>query len=103
MATSSRRRLVQLYCVGVLSAALISGAACTSKSKNEPANTLHLAVPEKIKGLDPIYADDLYAGTEVHRVYEALLQYHYLKRPYQLIPNLAAAMPEASADGKTLT
>jgi len=62
-----------------------------------------LASPEKIKGLDPAHADDLYSGTEVGRVYEGLLQYHYLKRPYVLIPNLAESMPEISADGKTLT
>ncbi len=80
---------------------LFSG--CTFKSKIEPPNTLHLFSIAKIKGLDPIYADDLYSGTEVARVYEGLLQYHYLKRPYVLIPNLSESMPEISPDGKTLT
>jgi oligopeptide transport system substrate-binding protein len=76
--------------------------ACTSKSK-EPANTLHIATPSKIKGIDPIYADDLYGGDEAGRVYEALLQYNYLKRPYVVEPNLAESMPEMSADGKMYT
>ncbi len=76
---------------------------CTMKSKLEPSNTLHLVAEEKIKGLDPIYADDLYAGTQVSQVYEGLLQYHYLKRPYVLIPNLAESLPEVSQDGLTYT
>lgn len=89
----------------VLSALLISalGVGCTSKTKMDPPNTIRLSSPSKIKGLDPIFADDLYGGTEVSRAYEGLLQYHYLKRPYELIPNLAEAMPVVSADGKVLT
>lgn len=81
---------------------LIGTAGCTSKSK-DPANTVYLAIPAKVKGLDPIFADDLYSGTEVARVYEGLLQYHYLKRPYVLAPNLAEAMPQISTDGKIFT
>ena len=81
----------------------ISFSACTSKSKSEPPNTLHLAVEANIKGLDPVRADDEYSGVEVGRVYETILQYHYLKRPYTLIPNLADGMPELSADGVTYT
>lgn len=78
-------------------------ASCSLKGKNEPPNTVHIPSVAKIKGLDPIYADDLYAGLEVGKVYEGLLQYHYLKRPYELIPNLAEAMPTVSSDGKTIT
>jgi len=72
-------------------------AGCT-RAVNEPANTIHYPIVMKIKGLDPIYADDLYAGMEVARAYESLLQYHYLKRPYQLMPSLAESMPELSRD-----
>lgn len=79
----------------------ISG--CSFRSNSEPANTLHLVSQEKFKGLDPIYAEDLYTGVEVGQVYETLLQYHYLKRPYVLIPSLAESMPEVSADGKIYT
>ena len=77
--------------------------ACTSKKKDEPANTVRLASVAKIKGFDPIFADDLYGGTETMRVYEGLLQYHYLKRPYTLVPALSEAMPERSKDNKTFT
>lgn len=81
----------------------VFGFGCSDKKSADPAHTLRLSVPAKIKGMDPIFADDLYSGTEVSRVYEGLLQYHYLKRPYQLIPSLAEAMPDISKDGKTIT
>ena len=55
----------------------------------------------KIQSLDPIYASDAYSSQTVAKVYESLYQYHYLKRPYTLIPNLAASMPEVSEDGLT--
>ena len=88
----------------LLSAVTGFSTACTSNTTSkDPLNTVHLVSVAKIKGLDPALADDLYAGTEVSRAYESLLQYHYLKRPYQLIPNLAESMPEISADGKTYT
>jgi hypothetical protein len=63
-------------------------AGCTKKdSAPETGNTLQLSVEAKIKGLDPIFADDMYSSGEVERVYDRLLQYHYLKRPYQLAFN----------------
>jgi ABC-type transport system substrate-binding protein len=74
---------------------------CTLKNKAEPPNTLHLVAEEKVKGLDPIFADDLYSGNQVGQVYEGLLQYHYLKRPYVLVPNLAESLPEVSQDRLT--
>jgi ABC-type transport system substrate-binding protein len=89
--------------VGGLCLAFLSFEACTFKSKVEPPNTLHLVVEAKIKGLDPIYADDTYSSLQVSQAYETLLQYHYLKRPYTLVPALAEAMPEMSSDGLTYT
>ena len=65
--------------------------------------TLTIAVPQKVKGLDPIYADDRYSSNEVARIYEGLLEYHYLRRPYTLVPNLAESLPEVSKDGLTYT
>ena len=53
--------------------------------------------------MDPIYANDRYSSNEIARVYEGLLEYHYLKRPYTLVPNLAAEMPIVSKDGLTYT
>jgi len=53
--------------------------------------------------LDPAQAASIYANFVVVNLYDTLYRYKYLARPYQLQPNLAAAMPEVSADGLTLT
>jgi len=87
----------------LLAISVILGIGACTKKKSEAENAIHIAVSAKIKGLDPVMSDDMYSGDEVARVYEGLYQYHYLKRPYTLIPALAEAMPEISADGKTWT
>lgn len=74
-----------------------------SKSENPNEKVLSVSVQAKIKGLDPVNADDSYSHAEVSRVYEGLLEYHYLKRPYTLEPNLAESMPTISDDGLTYT
>ena len=81
---------------------LTSLVSCTKK-RDLDSKVLNLAVSAKIKGMDPIYANDLYSSNEVARVYEGLLEYHYLKRPYELVPNLAEALPTVSKDGLTYT
>jgi ABC-type transport system substrate-binding protein len=57
----------------------------------------------KIKTLDPIGAGDLYSHIVISQIYEGLLQYDYLARPYKLIPCLAEDMPEVSPDGLIYT
>jgi ABC-type transport system substrate-binding protein len=49
--------------------------------------------------LDPAQAASIYANFIVINLYDTLYRYKYLARPYQLQPNLAAAMPEISKDG----
>ena len=55
------------------------------------------------KGFDPIDSGDVESADQVCRVYEGLLEYAYLDRPYRAIPRLAEALPEVSADGLTYT
>jgi ABC-type transport system substrate-binding protein len=84
----------------LLAAVLVVFSAC-SKEKNFDERELHLLSPEKIAGFDPINVSDRYSGHETGKVYEGLFEFHPLKRPYVLIPNLAEAMPTVSADGLT--
>ncbi len=92
----------QLLLILGLAASLLFSYGCTKKvDKN--LKSLNLSVVAKIKGMDPIYANDRYSSNEVARVYEGLLEYHYLKRPFTLVPNLAESMPEVSKDGLTYT
>ncbi len=56
-------------------------------------NVLYTAFLERPKHLDPVqsYAEDEARFTQ--QVYEAPLQYHYLKRPYELVPLTALEVP----------
>jgi ABC-type transport system substrate-binding protein len=79
---------------------LISGC---SKQNNFEEREINLISPEKVSGFDPINASDRYSGNEMGKVYEGLFEFHPLKRPYELMPNLAESLPTVSADGLTYT
>lgn len=96
-----KRKMTKIYLLLVLG--LVLGLTSCKKEQKTDERILNLAVSAEIKGMDPIYANDRYSGNEVARVYEGLLEYHYLKRPYTLTPNLAEAMPTVSEDGLTYT
>jgi oligopeptide transport system substrate-binding protein len=83
----------------VLSCMLLAFAC--SKEKTFDEREVNLISPEKISGFDPINASDRYSGNETGKVYEGLFEFHPLKRPYELMPNLAEALPVVSADGLT--
>ena len=84
--------------LSVLSIALLS--ACSNDSWNNPypssakdGNILYSAFAERPKHLDPVQS---YSSNEIlftAQIYEPPLQYHYLKRPYKLVPLSAAKMP----------
>ena len=57
----------------------------------------------KVKSIDPATCGDTTSAGIQGAFYEAPYSYHYLKRPLELIPQLAEAMPEASPDGLTYT
>jgi len=77
-------------------------SSCSKKEQTDE-KVLNIAVTAEVKGMDPIFANDRYSANEVARIYEGLLEYDYLKRPYTLVPNLADALPEVSEDGLTYT
>jgi ABC-type transport system substrate-binding protein len=86
--------LVCLACV----ASLACPAAAADMNK-----TLHVTFPVAETGFDPQAISDLYSEYVNRHVFDALYYYDYLARPYKLVPNTAAAMPEISADGLTWT
>ncbi len=57
---------------------------------------------DRVPSLDPAKAQSLDAGRIVGLVYEPLLEYDYLARPYALRGCLAEDLPEVSDDGLTL-
>ncbi|MFZ2629193.1 MAG: ABC transporter substrate-binding protein [Rugosibacter sp.] len=58
------------------------------------ANILYSAFTDRPKHLDPVqtYSED--GITFIAQIYEPPLQYHYLKRPYTLIPATAERVPQ---------
>tara|TARA_B100001094_G_scaffold331964_1_gene402143 strand:- start:751 stop:2496 length:1746 start_codon:yes stop_codon:yes gene_type:complete len=53
--------------------------------------------------LDPVQSATRYSNVIVTAVYDTLYEYKYLKRPYELKPSLAVALPKVSKDGLTYT
>jgi len=60
---------------------------------DEGKNILYSSFAERPKHLDPVQSYSSNEVTFTAQIYEAPLQYHYLKRPYTLIPLAAADMP----------
>lgn len=89
---------------GFIALALILGmtARCTKKVDDKDT-TLNIVLRANVKGLDPIRASDMYASTVIAQLYEGLLEYNYLKRPYEVQPALADGMPTVTDNGLTVT
>lgn len=94
---------------GVLSIiALTLSFSCTKKSSDSKvassANSLKVFQyfrSDAFKSLDPMKQFDAASSEIVSNIYDTLLEYHYLARPYKLIPGLVVKMPELSKDGLT--
>ncbi len=54
---------------------------------------LYSSYPEAPRTMDPAVSYTTNSHTVIANVYETLLEYHYLKRPYELIPGLAQSIP----------
>ncbi len=61
--------------------------------KNGSDNTLYTSFSERPKHLDPAISYNADEWIFINQIYEAPLQYHYLKRPYELVPLIAQSMP----------
>lgn len=83
---------------------LFSGAGCRDANPGgEGEVLLQQRSRSKIQTLDPANIGDVPSDEISREFFETLFYYHYLKRPYQLVPQLAAAMPMISEDGCTYT
>lgn len=86
----------------MLSAASLLGlSACSDSNWNDPHPEnpdneiiLYSSFSERPKHLDPARAYSADESTFIDQIYEPPLQYHYLKRPYQLIPLTLTEMPQ---------
>jgi len=96
------RRSREQYCIFLRFGSVVCLAGtllcCTNNpypSADDTQKILYLPFSEAPRTLDPAVAYTTTAHTITGQTYATLLEYHYLKRPYELIPGLAKKVPEA--------
>jgi ABC-type transport system substrate-binding protein len=94
-----RWRAALITAIAVAAASLSAFAATWA----DPGKKLRVAFEIDVTGFDPAATQDLYSGVIEARIFDSLYDYDYLARPAKLVPNVALAMPEISADGRTWT
>jgi oligopeptide transport system substrate-binding protein len=82
---------------------IIAGCDRSPTDTDSSQNFLQHRLNAKVQVLDPANVGDAVSDAVASEIFESLYQYHYLKRPYELIPRLAADMPEVGGDGLTYT
>lgn len=106
MDADTKPGLVMPVWVGVLLSCFLVSACAKQDSPSSGSSTAESVLVQdtmRIRGFDPVKAGDVSSALAIARIYEPLLQYSYLERPYQVEPLLAAEMPEVSTDGLVYT
>ena len=99
MNSHSQARLRRaLSAVSMLAALGGSGALAADMNR-----VLHVPFVAPENGFDPQATGDLYSNYVNREIFDPLYRYDYLARPYKVVPNTAAALPDISADGLTWT
>lgn len=93
----SKRTILILMAVWVFASIYYQEYKKEQKMLSTP--TLNTVMLSSIDGTDPAATSEKYTTEVVSRVYEGLYSYHYLKKPYELMANLAEAMPSISSNG----
>lgn len=91
---------IRTILVAMLMLTLTALAGCKGQAWNNPhpaaesgGNIIYSAFSERPKHLDPARSYSSDEARFIDQIYDPPLAYHYLKRPYQLIPNTLTAMP----------
>ena len=85
---------------------LLAAGACVAAAPvaaADLAKVLHVAFVAPETGFDPQASSDLYSNYVNREIFDPLYKYDYLARPFKIIPNTAAALPEIAPDGLTWT
>ncbi len=83
--------------------ALLCTTLAASAHAADPAKLLRVAFLSAETGFDPQAGSDLYSNHVNRAIFDPPYTYDYLARPYRIVPNTAAALPEISADGLNST
>lgn len=85
---------------------MAAGAGCGgggSVRQERAGEMVFYGITYDIRGFDPIRSGDVETAIAVGKIYEGLLQYSYLERPYRVEPSLAESLPDVSPDGLVYT
>jgi len=83
---------------------LFAAPALSAEAKwADPAKTIRVMFPIAETGFDPQATSDYYSSLIEVAIFEPLYTFDYLARPYRIVPDTAAAMPEISTDGRVWT
>ena len=83
--------------------ALLVWLALAGTSAAAPAKVLRYALVEDATTLDPVAISDIYSQEVAGSIFEPLYRFDYLARPVTIRPQVAVALPEASADLREFT
>jgi ABC-type transport system substrate-binding protein len=89
--------------IAAIVALALFGGMASAASGADMDKVLHVAFVAPENGFDPQATSDLYSNYVNRAMFDPLYKYDHLARPYKIIPNTAAALPEVSADGMTWT
>ncbi len=90
---------------GCLALAWCSLIGCSNNpypQADDAQKVLYLPYATPPKTLDPAISYGTADTTVTSKVFDTLLQYHYVKRPYELVPSMAQSIPQAEelSDGR---
>ncbi len=95
-----------MHCRDLIFRALLSAvvlAAAIANAQPDPNKVLRYAFEVAETTMDPQKVSDVYSSIINNAVFDSPLRYDMLSRPTKLIPNTLVAMPEVSADFRTIT
>ena len=96
----------RLALVGLMVFTMVLPTGCKPNAQRNGGSQADLKVIHSFrttnyKSLDPPRQFDAVSMEIINNVYDPLLEYHYLKRPYELVPNLLTKLPELAEDKVT--
>lgn len=104
ISNSLRRKIMFIVTVGMPATMMLSLTGCRDKdvAASSP-NVWRRPLFSKLQTLDSGNLSDVYSMGVAAQTFEPLYDYHYLKRPFEIVPLLAEGMPEISEDHLTYT
>jgi len=88
---------------GIAAALLLALALPPAPASAAEPKVLRYSFRIAESGFDPAQISDLYSRTVAASIFDAPYKIEFLARPVRIRPNTAAALPEVSADNRTIT